>query len=214
MGVKELSAGGVMSETPYSLLERLQKHPESGEWQRLTQIYEPLLRRWLSPHQLQESDRDDLVQDVLLTLVRELPNFRHNGRPGAFRSWLRQTLAHRVHYFWRSRRHRPLTPGEGEFGAWLEQLADPASGLSRQWELEHDRHVLGHLLETARPHFAPATWEAFRRVVLDGAEPDRVAAELGTSPNAVFIAKSRVLTRLRVEARGLVGDTSPPELFS
>jgi RNA polymerase sigma-70 factor (ECF subfamily) len=54
------------------------------------------------------------------------------------------------------------------------------------------------------PEFTPSTWRAFRRVVLEGAPPTAVAAELGTSVNAVFIAKSRVLQRLRQEARGLL----------
>ena len=54
------------------------------------------------------------------------------------------------------------------------------------------------------PQFAPATWQAFRRGVLEGARPDTVAAELGMTVNAVFIAKSRVLQRLREEARGLL----------
>jgi RNA polymerase sigma-70 factor (ECF subfamily) len=86
----------------------------------------------------------------------------------------------------------------------LEALEDPHSDLSRRWDEEHDRHVLGRLLEAIRPDFAPATWQAFRRLVLDGRKAADVAAELGLSVNAVFIAKSRVQRRLRQEMRGLV----------
>ena len=57
---------------------------------------------------------------------------------------------------------------------------------------------------TAEPEFAPSTWQAFQRLAVDGRPAAEVAAELGTTVNAVLLAKSRVLRRLRQEARGLV----------
>jgi RNA polymerase sigma-70 factor (ECF subfamily) len=86
----------------------------------------------------------------------------------------------------------------------LDQLADPASDLSRLWDREHDEFVLNRLLALIEPEFRPATRQAFRRQVIDGASADIVAAELGLSLNAVLIAKSRVLSRLRRHAEGLV----------
>ncbi len=86
----------------------------------------------------------------------------------------------------------------------LEQLEDPDSGLSRLWDEEHDRHVLRRLLELVEAEFTPSTWQAFRRVALEGKDEEAVAAELGLSVHAVFVAKSRVLCRLRREAEGLI----------
>jgi RNA polymerase sigma-70 factor (ECF subfamily) len=86
----------------------------------------------------------------------------------------------------------------------LEQLEDPDSGLSRLWDQEHDRHVLRRLLEAIASEVTPSTWEAFRRVTLEGKDEETVAAELGLSVHAVFVAKSRVLCRLRREAEGLI----------
>ena len=86
----------------------------------------------------------------------------------------------------------------------LEQLADPDSGLSKAWEHEHDQHVTRKLLDLIRPRFEPTTWEAFRRFALDGKPAEAVASELGLTVNAVFIAKSRVLSRLRQEGAGLI----------
>ncbi len=86
----------------------------------------------------------------------------------------------------------------------LEELVDPRSGLSQFWDRQHDRHVLHSLLEAVQAEFAEPTWTAFRRLALDGAPSREVAAELDTTVNAVLIAKSRVLTRLREEARGLI----------
>jgi RNA polymerase sigma-70 factor, ECF subfamily len=85
----------------------------------------------------------------------------------------------------------------------LDQLEDPSSDLSRVWDREHDQHIARRLLELIEPHFEARTWQAFRRVVLDGCKAAAVAAELGLSVNAVLLAKSRVLHRFREEAQGL-----------
>ena len=86
----------------------------------------------------------------------------------------------------------------------LGQLEDPASGLTKIWNDDHDRHVTRKLLEMLRPEFEPATWQAFQRFALDGLSAAEVARELGVTSNVVFIAKSRVLARLRQEAEGLL----------
>ena len=192
-----------MSATPVSLLERLRLHPGPADWRRLVDLYTPLIRNWLCRCDLQESDAEDLSQEVLGVLVRELPTFRHDLRTGAFRRWLRTVVVHRVRDFWRARRRRPSTGSEGLENV-LTQLEDPASGLSQLWDRQHDQHVVRRLLELIRPDFEPATWEAFRLVQLEGQSTDIVAAQLGLSPNAVRIAKSRVLCRFRQEAAGLL----------
>jgi RNA polymerase sigma-70 factor (ECF subfamily) len=194
-----------MAETSLSLLDRLRRQPDGDDWRRLVDLYTPLIRGWLRRHQVAPQDAEDLTQDVLAVVVRDLPAFRHNGRPGAFRSWLRTATVHRARNFWGQRRLHPPASGGSDFLQVLDQLEDPDSALSRLWDQEHDRHVAGRLLELLEPHFEPGTWRAFRRVVLDGRKAAAVAAELGTSVNAVLLAKSRVLRRLRQELRGLTG---------
>jgi RNA polymerase sigma-70 factor (ECF subfamily) len=193
-----------MPETSASLLERLRAGPDAKAWRRLVELYTPLLHSWLRRYSLQQTDADDLVQEVLGTLVRELPVFRYDPARGAFRSWLRTILAHRLQAFFRTRQ-KSSQPAGGSGGALLlDQLADPHSDLSRLWNLEHDRHVARRLLEGIKPHFEPTTWKAFERCTLDGEKASAVAAELGISVNAVFIAKSRVLRRLRKEMKEFV----------
>lgn len=193
-----------MSPTSATLLERLRDRADAEAWQRLVDLYQPLLTGWLRRHALQVADVDDLVQEVLATVASEAPRFRHSGRPGAFRHWLRSILANRLREFWRARRLRPAATGDSDFVQMLDQLEDADSGLSHLWEQEHDQHVARRLLDMIEPQFAPSTWQAFGRVVLDGARPDAVAEELGLTLNAVFIAKSRVLQRMRREARDLL----------
>ena len=197
-----------MNSTSISLLIRLQRTGDSKNWNRLVELYSPLLRAWLRKYDVQASDADDLVQEVLMAVSKDLKSFDHSGRPGAFRSWLRTILAHRLQNFWRSRGRRPQTRGDSDIDRRLQQLEDPASEMSEIWNRQHDRHVAKQLLTITQSSFEPSTWKAFCRVALEGARPDVVATELGISLNAVLLAKSRVLKRLRKEADGLIESSS------
>ncbi|MGE3809211.1 MAG: RNA polymerase sigma factor [Gemmataceae bacterium] len=192
-----------MSQTPISLLERLNRQPDQAAWQRLIDLYTPIIRTWLKSYGLQETDIDDIVQDVLGVVVKELPAFEHNQRTGAFRRWLRRITVNRLRTFWRARPHHGLGTLDDDT---LDQLEDPESVLSRRWDEEHDRHVAARLIELIEPEFEPATWQAFRMLTLEGRSTADVAKSLGISPNAARIAKFRVLSRFRKEIAGLVDD--------
>jgi RNA polymerase sigma factor (sigma-70 family) len=194
-----------MAQTSPTLLARLRDPADADAWATLLSLYGPLLRTWGERLGARGADTDDLVQDVLAVVVRRLPEFVHPEKPGAFRGWLRAITANCARDFWRSRRRVPIAPGGSDFGEYLARLEDPADPLAREWDREHDRAVARHLLDRLRGEFAPTTWDLFRRFVLDGQTADAVAAECGTTPNAVYIAKSRVLARLRDEAAGLIG---------
>jgi RNA polymerase sigma-70 factor, ECF subfamily len=180
--------------------------PDPEAWRRLADIYSPLLHASLRRYDVQVADAEDLIQDVLLTVSRELPKFEHSGRAGAFRSWIRSILVHRVRDYWRSRKYRPSPPGGSSWAERLELLVDESSDASREWNLEHDRHVMARLLEQVRPRFETKTWEAFHRQVFNGQRADAVAQELGMPLNSVYVARSRVLSVLRREAVGLIDE--------
>lgn len=192
-----------MNETHKSLLLRARTGDESA-WRRLVNLYQPLIHGWLLRQSIPGQEADDLTQDVLAILVKELGRFEHTGRPGAFRSWLRTITANRARLFWRAGKCRVRVPGGSEFLQVIEQLEDPESALSGQWEAEHDEHVLRRLLLLMEEEFEPTTVRAFRRLVFDSVRAPEVAAELNMSLAAVYGAKSRVLQRLRQEAAGIL----------
>jgi RNA polymerase sigma factor (sigma-70 family) len=192
-----------MADTPISLLERLRIQPDSSSWQRFLDLYTPLIRDWLRRYALQPCEMDDLVQEVLAVLVRELPQFRHDLRRGAFRRWLRGILVNRLRVYWRDHRIRLITGTAGAEEV-LGQLEDPESSLSRIWDEEHDRYIAHRLLGLIAPEFEPVTWQAFKLLVLEGRGTAEVAAQLSISANAARIAKSRVLSRFRQEIDGLI----------
>ena len=193
-----------MNTTSLGLLDRLRRaKPDAAEWRRLQDIYLPLIRHWLARVPGLGEEIEDLTQEVLVVICRELPSFERR-RDGAFRAWLRQITVNRTWAFYKLRRKQPLAGGGSEVEKLLTQLEDPSSEFARQWDREHDKCVFQKLLVLVRPGFASATWQAFTRFALDGRASARVAEELGMSESAVVQAKSRVLKRLREEAGDLL----------
>ncbi len=150
-----------------------------------------------------EADADDLVQETLTVVIQKVSQFERR-RAGAFRAWLRTILTHRLRNYFRTRSRRTVATGGSDLLKRLALLEALNSELSHLWDLEHDRHVAARVMKLVERDVEPQTWQAFRRQVLDEHPASAVADELGLSHNAVLLAKSRVLKRLREELAGLV----------
>ena len=193
-----------MDETSLSLLDQIRESSDAQSWDRLVALYAPLLKRWVLWYEVQDSDADDIVQDVLTVVTTDLPKFQHTEQAGAFRGWLRAILVNRVREFWRSRKYRPIATGTSSIEERLQQLQDGASEVSQMWNREHDQYVLKRLMKLVQSQFEPKTWQAFERQVLDGHKPETVAADLDLSMSSVYTAKYRVLNALRRDSEGLI----------
>ena len=118
-----------MTNTSATLLQRLLNHGDAAAWTRFTQLYAPLIRASLGRHLPQAADVDDLAQQVFTVVVEKLPEFRHSGRPGAFRAWLRGICVNRVRMFWRTRPADRPRSGSGPAAARRSgQRPEPAVG--------------------------------------------------------------------------------------
>jgi RNA polymerase sigma-70 factor (ECF subfamily) len=192
-----------MNETRQSLLIRAQTGEENA-WRDLTELYRPLIVGWLNRQGVPPRDLEDLAQDILVRVVKHLPAFRHSGNRGAFRAWLRTVVCSSTSHYWRSVDMGAQGSGGSGASAALHQIEDPESALNRQWDEEHDRYVLHRLLDLMEQEFEPKTLAAFRRTAIDGASGAEAAQELGLSVASVYVAKSRVLQRIRQESEGLI----------
>src|SRR5947209_9648601 len=110
--------------TSLTLLGRLGAGSADG-WERMVGLYEPLIRVWLRSRGLQPADVDDLAQVALTVIVRRVPDFRHNGRVGAFRTWLRLIVGNALRDHIRSGLRRPA--GDDRL---LADLEDQSSELN------------------------------------------------------------------------------------
>jgi RNA polymerase sigma-70 factor (ECF subfamily) len=197
------SGCAAVTSTSESLLDRLKlTRVDGSDWKRFEAMYLPLIRRWIGRVPGLGNEVEDVSQEVLLVLLREIPRFDRR-RLGAFRAWLRQVTVNRVRVY-RRQRHRQVGAIADQTDGFLEQMADSNSVLAKQLDDEHNKHICDALLSAVRSDFTQATWNAFQQFAVEGRPAADVARELGLTVNAVVKAKSRVLNRLREEGAGLL----------
>jgi RNA polymerase sigma-70 factor (ECF subfamily) len=186
-----------MHTTSPSLLLRLRQPGDQVAWDRFCKLYTPLLFHWARSFGLQESDAADLVQDILTTLIQKLPGFCYE--PGKrFRGWLWTVSLNR----WRMGQRRAGLPLAAN-GTALDQCPG-ASNIDEFDEADYRRHVVGRALQLMQDEFESTTWQACWEHVVSGRSAAAVAGELGLSVGAVYVAKSRVLHRLRQALGGML----------
>jgi RNA polymerase sigma-70 factor (ECF subfamily) len=174
---------------------RLRQATDQQAWERFAELYTPLMYRWAQQLGAQPADAADVVQEVLVSLVRVLPDFNYDQKK-SFRAWLRTVLTNK----WREilRRKDPSAAG----GDALANVADSEHGAD--WSDAQEQAALcQQALEIIRPEFSPATWEAFMETFFDGRSVPEICQTHGLTPNAVYLSRGRVLARLREELDGL-----------
>jgi RNA polymerase sigma-70 factor (ECF subfamily) len=188
-----------MTRTPISLLEKLQSVGDQAAWVRFVQIYTPLLTHWAYRLGLAGPEAADLVQDVFTLLVQKLPHFRYDPAR-RFRGWLWTVTLNCCR-----EKQRRLTVAPAAASDWERQGQETAGDVAEEVaEEEYRQYLTRRALELMQAEFQAATWRAFWECVVEERPAAEVAAELGLSENAVYLAKGRVLRRLREELAGLL----------
>jgi RNA polymerase sigma-70 factor (ECF subfamily) len=189
--------GHSMHTTPVTLLERLRDVSDVRAWERLLELYCPLLYFWALRAGETEDDAADLVQDVLLLLVKALPSFRYDANK-SFRGWLRTLTLNKLRERKRKQRVVASLP--------LDDVAEPKvpDPAERFWDDEYRRQLLGRALTLMQSDFEPTTWQACWQSVAEDRSAADIARDLGISENAVYLARCRVLRRVRQELNHLL----------
>jgi RNA polymerase sigma-70 factor, ECF subfamily len=193
MGESALTPGSTAS----NLLGQV-KANDGPAWQRLAALYAPLVYSWARRAGLQAEDAADVVQEVFRAVLTHVADYESGARPGAFRAWLWTITRNKLKDHWRRRQRQPHAVGGSDAQERLLQLPVAEDFLEEE-PVGSSGSVLQRALELIRARFEERTWQAFWRVTVEGQAPAEVAAALGKSVNAVYVARSRVLAHLRQE---------------
>ena len=181
------------------MLERVKREsPEA--WHRLTYLFHPVVYHWCLQGGLQPADAGDVAQDVFCAVLKQIRSFRREQPGDTFRGWLCGITKNKLADFWKHHQNHPNARGGSDA---LEELANH-SARGEPPDPEPPGSLYRRGLKLIQEEFQEWTWKAFWRVAVDGQSPADVADELGMSVNAVYIAKSRVLRRLRQELGDLL----------
>ncbi len=186
--------------TSISLLRRLKSPQADMAWQRFVDLYAPLIFYWGRQRGLGPSDAADLLQDVLGDLVVKLRDFEYDASQ-RFRGWLRTIVVNRASNM---RRRNELAPQTGQHASLLLAVDGEEGKDDLLAENQYRCHIARQTLKLLQASFKDSTWRAGWMQIVEKRPTADVAKELGISLNAAYLAKSRVLARLRHELQGLV----------
>jgi RNA polymerase sigma-70 factor (ECF subfamily) len=186
-----------------SLLVRIRDAGDREAWQQFVEVYAPLVYAFARRRGLQDADAADLTQDVLQAVAGASKRLAYDPRRGTFRSWLYTVARNKLHNFLVARRRHAHIDGDPASQELLDELPAPDPQEADQWEQEYERRLFDWAAEQVRGHFHEMTWQAFWRTAVEGQSAGETAAALGLSVGAVYIAKSRVLARLREQIQQL-----------
>ena len=191
--------------TQPSLLVRLKDAHDREAWERFVDLYAPLVYAFVRKRGLQDADAADLTQDVLRQVASAAKSLIYDPRRGSFRGWLFTVVRNRLTDHWRATARD--VRGSGDSSQWQqasEQLVTESD--SAEWDAAYERQLLECAAQQVRADFSETTWSAFWQTAVEGREGKVVAGELGLTVAAVYLAKGRVMVRLKEQVRWLLGD--------
>lgn len=186
---------GGSPETRPSLLLRLRDTEDAEAWREFVRLYTPLVFSYCKRHNLQDADAADVAQEVMQVAAEALPEFHYDPQRGKFRGWLLQTTRHRLYKFFTRQRRAPQPISDTTIARLVDEQPDAVE--HARWEEEYRQQLFDWAADIARQEFHAATWNAFRLTAMGNASVKEVATEMGISVGAVYIARSRVIARLR-----------------
>ena len=194
----DLSSG---DPTSSSLLRRAVSH-DPDAWQRLVLLYSPLVHHWCRQSGIAQHEIADVSQEVFAVVASSLAKFRPDQPDSSFRAWMRGIARHKLQHHVRQRRESAV--GGSEALDRLMQVPAPTDQLELSESPSDITALYQRALRQVQHQFQERTWTAFWRVTIENRATADVAAELGISANAVRLAKSHVLRRLREEMGELI----------
>jgi RNA polymerase sigma-70 factor (ECF subfamily) len=191
-------AGEISSTTATraTLLARVRNLNDKAAWEQFAAIYEPLIRRYLRRRGIQDADAADVAQDTMRKVTEAIGKLEYDRGKGRFRGWL-LTIAHRnlIDHVARTRR---AVAGSGDDAVHDMIDSTPQVGDQHEWERECQQATVQWAMDQIKTEFAPKTWQAFYATAVETRAVADVARELNMSSGAVYIARSRVTSRLRI----------------
>lgn len=178
--------------THVSLLARVADGSDPAAWAEFCDRYGELIRNFAARRGLQPSDRDDVMQDVLMALTKAMPGFEYDPERGKFRSYLKTIVVRAVmRRFCQTQRGIDLSRVDE-----LSQAATQDNEVDGVWEGEWRQYHLRRAMNTVSSEFNATDQAAFRAYAIEGQDAAEVAQRHGLSVDSIYQVKSRLLRRL------------------
>ena len=195
--------------TRVTLLTRIRDGRDADAWREFVQLYGPVVYRFARNRGLQDADAADLMQDVLRSVARNAHRMEYDPKRGTFRGWLYTVTRNKIYNFLSAQRHRPARHRRHRRPRAARRDPGPrgrTAGRTPSGRRSTSARLSARAMERVKDEFQPATWQAFWETAVEGKAAAEVGVGLKMTPGAVYVAKSRVLARLRDEVKKMMDD--------
>ena len=184
-----------------SLMVRLREADDQQAWHEFVSIYEPLILRLMRQRGLQDADARDVTQQVIIAVTQAVDRWQPDGREASFRRWL-FAIARKLSLRFVQRGNTAIGSARRGVGGSdmlqvFDHLPEPEQRTTCDFDDEYRTQLFRWAAERVRSEFRESTWQAFWRTCVLNEPIGNAADLLGMSPGSVYVARSRVIGRLR-----------------
>jgi RNA polymerase sigma factor (sigma-70 family) len=192
--------------TRASLLLRLRDPHDGQAWSQFVDVYAPLVYGFARRQGLQDADAADVTQEVFRAVCGAVGRFDYNPERGSFRGWLLTVVRSKLSNFRQGRARQTQGSGDSAVHHVLDEQPDRGLGQDELWNRDWERQLFNQAAALVHPGIQEATWQAFWQTAVEGRSAKEVAAQSKMSVAAVYLAKSRVMARLKEQVQLLAGE--------
>jgi len=194
--------------TRASLLGRLKDWQDQSSWQEFFDTYWQLIYRVAVKRGLSDSEAQDVVQETMVTVAKQMPDFHYDPSRGSFKAWLLNQTRWRIADHFRSRARFPAALSDQDDcdsdTKVIDKIPDETDQkLTTLWEAEWEKNIYDAALSRVKRRLDPERFQIFDLYVNKQWPPDRVAETLGIPVNQVYLAKHRITDAIKAEVRRL-----------
>lgn len=202
-------------ETRVTLIAKMRDSGDEDAWSEFVQIYQPVVQRFIQRHGLQDADAAEVTQEVLIRVAKSIESWDRSHSRATFRGWLYTITRNIAIDFLRKKRVERRRIQQGDVG--LSDIADPNDQASKDlFHAELKKQIFNWAAAQIKERFKPINWQAFWLTSVEGQSIDEVAKKLGLECSAIYVARSRIISRLSklIQSRmdEVEGDNLPSEM--
>jgi RNA polymerase sigma-70 factor (ECF subfamily) len=193
-----------MSDSPTtrpSLLVRIRNARDGPAWSEFVRLYAPLVYGFARRYGLQDADAADVTQEVFRAVMAAAGKLDYDPQRGSFRGWLFTVARNTLRNYLASRQRLGRGSGDTAVQELLAQQPAPEGEDSAFWDRAHERRLFAWAADRVRSEVHASTWKAFWQTAVEGQGPQQVARELGMTVANVYLARSRVMARLKTHVQ-------------
>lgn len=194
-------------QTRVTLLTRLKDGGDTQAWREFVHLYGPVVYGFARKRGLQDADAADLMQEVLRSVARNAEKMEYDPTRGTFRGWLYTVTRNKIYNFLSGQKNKAKASGDSGAQERLDSVPSRLPEEDPDWDIEYQRRMSAKAMERVEGEFQKNTWKAFMGTAVQGRSAAEVGSELKMTAGAVYVAKSRVLARLREEVQRLQAET-------